>query len=116
MDTIKLDTSSWDLTLNASGNIATQTDASAIAQDVASAIRLFEGELFYDVTLGVPYYSQVLGKPYAQALVQGLINEAALTVPGVVSAQTTLTAPVARKVTGECKVIDATGQSNNVHF
>ena len=116
MNTLSL-SAAWDLESDVDGNIKMQTNGMAIAQDVASAIKLFYGELWYDKTQGVPYFDQVLGKSYAPALVQGLINEAALTVPGVVQAQTTLGSNLtARAITGDCKVIDTTGQELNVQF
>jgi hypothetical protein len=66
--------------------------------------------------VGVPYFDEVLGQPYAEALLTGLINDAALTVPLVVFAQSTIHDITERKVTGICKVIDTTGQAHNVHF
>ena len=115
MNTIAL-SASWDLKLDSSGNIAMNIDGTAIAQDVASAIRLFKGELWYDVTLGVPYYEQVLGFPYGEALIVGLLNKAALTVPDVVEAQTTIHDITNRAVHGTTEVIDTVGEALNVHF
>jgi hypothetical protein len=53
----------WDLVLDASGNIAVASAPYAIAQDAASAIRLFAGEHWYDTAQGIPCFSQVLGHP-----------------------------------------------------
>lgn len=82
--------SSWDLTVSAGGDIALATDDAALAQDVASAIRLFAGELYYDTTQGIPYFEQILGKAYTPNLIASLISEAALTVPGVAKATVSL--------------------------
>ena len=46
MNTLYLDPQSWDLVLDAAGNIAMAKDPYAKAQDVASACRLFSGELY----------------------------------------------------------------------
>ncbi|MFP1767247.1 hypothetical protein ACLEEB_14300 [Lonsdalea quercina] len=59
--TLQLDTSSWDLTFDAQGNIATASGGYAAAQDVASACLVFSGECYYDNTLGIPWKEDVLG-------------------------------------------------------
>ena len=45
MKTLLLTTDAWDLTVDVSGNIAVADEPLALAQDAASAIRLFAGEL-----------------------------------------------------------------------
>src|SRR5690348_6146263 len=62
MQTLPLDTSSWDLVLDSNGNLSLSGKDYSIAQDVASAIRTFKGECWYDVTLGLPYFQSVLGQ------------------------------------------------------
>ena len=116
MNTIGLSSPAWDLELDANGNIAMATGPSAIAQDVASAISTFLGEVYYDTTQGIPYFAQVLGQAYSPALLQALLIQAALTVPGVVSAKAVITSFAGRKVTGTVYVIDTTGQTLGVTF
>ena len=58
MNTLLLDASAWDLVLDANGDIALAAPPYAVAQDVASAISLFLGELWYDTTQGVPYFQR----------------------------------------------------------
>ena len=115
MDTIAL-TTSWDLALDGGGNLYTNTNGQAIAQDVASAVRLFLGELWYAVDIGVPYFSNILGQDYVPSIVQALIEKAALSVPGVAKAQCTPLVIQGRLFTGDIKVIDTTGVTHNVHF
>ena len=115
MNTIAL-SESWDLKLDGAGNMYPRTNGSAIAQDVASVVRLFLGELWFDTTKGIPYYEQVLGHEYGKALVEGLLNSAAKTVPGVVEAKTTIMQFTGRVVTGTIQVIDTVGESHRVHF
>jgi hypothetical protein len=62
MDTLALDRTTWDLFLDARGDIAVASNPYSLAQDAASAIRLFSGELYYDTTQGVPYFGQILGQ------------------------------------------------------
>ena len=52
--TLLLTPQTWDLTVDASNNIAVAAEPYALAQDAASAIRLFQGEDYYDTTRGIP--------------------------------------------------------------
>jgi hypothetical protein len=85
--TIILDQSEWDLVADSNGNIAIAEPPYAVAQDVASAIRTFKGELWYNQTKGVPYFQEILGTLPPPSLFRGYIEDAALSVPGVVAAQ-----------------------------
>ncbi|WP_147196061.1 hypothetical protein [Pantoea sp. CCBC3-3-1] len=57
----ELETASWDLSLDDSGSIAITKNPYAVAQDVACACSTFLGEVWYDTTLGIPYYQRILG-------------------------------------------------------
>jgi hypothetical protein len=116
MNTLLLDTVEWDLVLDTSGNIAKADPPYAIAQDVASAIKLFKSELWYDTTKGVPYFSEVLGQYPPESLIKSRLVEAALTVPNVVQAQVVNLGLKDRQLTGDVEVIDTTGQLNRVSF
>ena len=100
----------WDLTIDAGGNIAMATGGYALAQDAASAIRTVQGEVYYDTTQGVPYWSEILGHSPPVPLMKAYFISAALTVPGIVSAVCYIAAIVNRLVTGQVQVRDATGQ------
>ena len=108
MKTLYLDSAAWDLTLDSSGNIAAATEPYRLAQDAASAIRTFAGECWYDQTVGVPYWTQVLGKMPPLELIKAKFVEAALTVPGVVAAQVFITT-AGRTVSGQVQVTDSSG-------
>jgi len=85
-NTLLLDQSAWDLIIDSAGNIAMATPPYALAQDVASAVRLFLGELWYRTPDGIPYFENVLGQLPPLTLLIAYIERAALTVPGVVTA------------------------------
>lgn len=95
-NTLYLDVAAWDLTADASGNIAMAQPPYALSQDVASACRTFLGELYYDDSLGVPYLGntqdvddpgrQLLGRTPALNILQGALAAAAMTVPDVETA------------------------------
>jgi|SRR5579863_1853553 len=79
MKTLLLDVATWDLITDANGNIAAAEDPYALAQDVASQIRTFLAEVWYDTTLGIPYASQILGKNPPVSVLQEYLVNAALT-------------------------------------
>lgn len=114
--TLLLDQTAWDLVIDSAGNIAQASPPYALAQDVASAVRLFLGELWYDTTKGIPYFQKVLGKLPPTSLLVAYIETAAKTVPGVTSARCILQTFEGRGVTGQIQFIDETGAANNVHF
>src|SRR5580700_11752556 len=95
-DTMLLDIPTWDLALTLGGDWALASSlfpddpAEAVAygqaQDVASQLRLFAGELNYDTTQGMPYWQKILGYTPATQLVSAKAEQQALLVPGVVAA------------------------------
>jgi hypothetical protein len=115
-NTLLLDQTEWDLVIDSAGNIAMASPQYALAQDVASAVRLFLGELWYDTTKGIPYFEDVLGHLPPLSLMRAYIENAALTVPGVVSARCIISAFESRQIVGQVEFIDETGASNNVTF
>lgn len=115
-NTLLLAPDTWDLVLDAARNIALAQPPYALAQDVASAIKTFLGECYYDASLGVPYFQQVLGKLPPLTVFQELMVQAALTVPGVVSASCTINAFKDRTLVGQVVFTDTSGQSQTVSF
>jgi hypothetical protein len=83
---------------------------------VASAARLFLGELWYSVDAGIPYFEDILGQLPPASLIRAYLERAALTVPGVVSAQCSLTQFEGRNLSGQILFIDEVGAQNNVNF
>lgn len=116
MNTLLLDRAVWDLVKDASGNIALAADPYAMAQDVASAIKLFQGELWYDTTKGLPYFSKILGHRPPIAYLKAQFIAAALTVPGVVSAQCFIATITDREVTGQVQITDTAGNVQSIGF
>lgn len=120
MDTLYLTSTGalnpWDLCLDASGNIAKATNPYALAQDAASAIRTFIGECYYDTSLGVPYFQQILGKNPPLELVRAQFVKQALTVPEVVSAKVFFATYTNREITGQVQVTSTTGVTTVAGF
>lgn len=118
-NTLLLDQTAWDLVLDANGNIAMASPPYSLAQDVASAVRTFLGEVYYDTTQGIwstDVNGKTLGKLPPTALLVELINQTALTVPGVVTVQTFITSFQGRNVTGNIQFVDENNETHTVNF
>ena len=106
----------WDLTVNAAGDIATVDGPQQLAQDAASAIRLFQAELWFDTSQGIPYFTQILGQRPSVPLMKAYFVAAAKTVPGVVKAVCYISSISNRVVTGQVQVFDANGNTATAAF
>lgn len=108
MDTLFLNPETWDLQLDIWGNIAVAKAPYATAQDVASAVKLFDGELYYDTSKGIPYFDEILGKNQKNsfALYRHRLQHAALSVPNVLSADIDLKQQTGRTVLGNIIITD----------
>ncbi len=117
MKTMLLDRTTWDLVLDAAGNIAVASEPYSLAQDAASAIMAYRGECFWDTTLGVPYLTQIFGKSPTVEQLKSLFVAAAMTVPDVSSAQCFITSSTNRRVSGQIQVRSAsTGSAAAANF
>lgn len=116
MNTLYLDPSSWDLVLDASGNIALASDPYSLAQDAACACRTFLGEVYYNTAIGIPYWQQILGHLPTLQYVKSQLAAAAETVPGVMSAQVFITSFVNRQISGQVQVTDSAGEVTAANF
>lgn len=108
--TFLLDRDGWDLALDASGNIARATEPYSQVQDAASAVRVFEGEAYFNTTLGVPYWSDVLGRPQPSQIMRARAQQAALTVPGVIDATAVLVKLPNRTLGGQIQIRTDAGE------
>lgn len=125
MDTLKLDTSLWDLDVDVYGNLATVGDATPasaqtgpgmrLAQDVSTRCRAWNGEVYFDTTQGIRYPS-ILGAAPNLAVVQNAFNTEALKVPlcETAVAQFAFAAGSVREITGTLNVSDVNGNSGTI--
>jgi len=116
MNTLLLDRSLWDLVLDTNNNIAVATNPYSLAQDAASAVKTFRGEVYYDTTLGVPYYQELVGHLPPLSLVKADLVDAVLQVPEVVAAQVYLTDLTERLLSGQIQLEDKLGTITIVGF
>lgn len=98
--TLPLSRPGWDLVLDPAGNLVLTDSDNSIAQDVASAIRTFLGECWYDTSMGLPYWQSILGQRPPSSLVIAKIRQAAFSVAEVASATVTALRLVDRQLTG----------------
>lgn len=122
MDTLALDPTTWDLTVDVYGNLATFGDATPastqtgpgmrLAQDVATRCRAWNGEVYYDTTQGIRYQN-ILGAAPNLSVVQNAFNTEALKVPlcETAIAQFSFVASSNRELAGTLSVSDVNGNS-----
>lgn len=115
-NTMLLDRTEWDLVLDVSGNIAMASDPYSVAQDAASAMKLIQGEQWYDTTGGIPYFARIFGKTPNVPYIKSQLIGQALTVPDAASAQCFLTSIANRNVSGQVQVTDPKGQTAAASF
>ena len=111
-------TEDWDLLVDRNGNIATVNDGFAIAQQVANEIKLEEGEGWYDVNQGTPYFAKILGVNPNWGLIKNILLDRAENVDGVIRADMDLYVDKQRSLHGNIYLIIDTksGEQLNVVF
>lgn len=115
--TLLLDRTTWDLVADASGNIAVASEPYSAVQDVASAVRVFQGECWYDTSLGLPYLANILGRTQSAPVFRSDVEDAAKTVPLVVDAKCILTNISAnRKLSGQISITLSDGSRVTVNL
>jgi hypothetical protein len=116
MNTILLNPVTWDLMKDSSGNIAMASDPYSQAQDAASEIQTFKGEVYYDTTIGVPFDEEVMGKAPPLSYIRSLFVAAALRVPGTAGASCFFMSFVKRKLIGQVQIVNDLNQKATVAF
>lgn len=116
MNTLLLNPKTWDLLIDSSRNITVAAEPYALAQDAASAIKLFRTEDYYDTTRGVPYWQQILGHWPTVSIMKSYFNSAAMTVPGVVASQCFIESIKDRRPKGQVQVTNKDGVISAVGF
>ncbi len=88
----------------------------ALAQDAASAIKTFLGEVYYDPTLGIPYFQSILGQYPPFELIRSKMVAAVIKVPGVTAARVFFSGYNNRKLSGQVQVTDYAGNVAAIGF
>lgn len=82
-----LTTSTWDLYLDGSGNIAmlpSEPFGPLLAQRIKQRLQTFRGECFLDRSVGVPYFEEVMKKNPDLGRIRSLLASVIKGVEGVV--------------------------------
>lgn len=82
MRDLALDPATGDLAILGGRLRLTEPGAESVAQKLRVRLRLFKGEWHLDASVGVPYYTDVLGR-HSTAAVEALLRRAIVTCPGV---------------------------------
>ena len=98
--TLLLNTNTYDLTLDANGNIARADPPDSVAQDMGSQCRQWLGEYIYSADDGVPL-ATIVGETPSLALVKSDFAQAAGQVPGTANAVCFISAVKERNVQGQ---------------
>jgi hypothetical protein len=114
LNTLLLDLTNWDLVLDSLGNIALAAQPYSLAQDVASAVKVFKGEVWYDTTIGIPYFEQILGNTPPLPLFKEFMINQSLTVPDVVSASVVIKSINERALEGQIHFVDVNGNEQTI--
>lgn len=109
MDTLLIDIENWDLCVDAASHIAIAKNPYALAQGAACAMKSFKRENYYNKTLGIPYYEQILGKFPPLSLIKAQLVAASKTVPEIVAARAFIASVENFGVSGQVQVTDAAG-------
>ncbi|MEY0950252.1 hypothetical protein AB7179_08625 [Providencia manganoxydans] len=117
MKTLFLHPDTWDLTLDVSGNLAIASDQYARAQSVANTCRVFMKDMYYAQQEGIPYLEEILGKNrFSLSLYRQYLQDAALSVEGVVSAKVELSTANDRVVRGRITFTDKDGREGAIEL
>lgn len=117
MTSLLLDRTTWDLCVTASRDIAMASAPYCVVQDVATAVRTFAGECWYDTSKGIAYFRLVLGVGQSPAAFRTQVEATARAVSGVSDARCVLTAIGADRVlSGSILVTLTTEGTTSVSF
>lgn len=84
MADLKLSTLDDDLDLTGE-QLSIVTGDDAIVQHLSVRLRLFKGEWFLDLRVGIPYYDSILIKNPDLVAIRSIFRRAILTTPGIAS-------------------------------
>lgn len=107
----------WDLHVTSGGGIPTaDTEAYAIAQNVANAFRLFTEDAYYFPERGIPHFLLELRANPRLNVLKARLKKAALAVEGVKDCTITLLNADGRELSGYAVLTLTNGETANVEL
>ncbi len=107
---------SWDINVDASGNIAKVTDDYAIAQNVANAFRLFTDDAWFFPERGIPHFLIELRKAPKVNILKVRLRKAALAIEGVADCEIDLLHVEDRDLSGMALLTLENGNQIKLNF
>lgn len=84
-------TTDWDLDFDANGDLKVLDGVDAICQAVSQECRLFWHDAYFRYEDGIKWFTDQLGRPVQEAVIRDRIRQAAMSVPGVLESEVTIT-------------------------
>lgn len=91
----------FDLELDASGDVAVVEDSAAVRQRLSMKLQTFKGTWFLDPEFGVDYYASVLGHARNDAVLNAVFVPAVTETPGILG----LKEPIDYKFTPTTRIL-----------
>ncbi len=110
LNTLPLDNETWDLVLDAQGNLSVAAPPYATAQDIASQLRAWLGECYYDKTQGLDL-KKILGSAQPLGAINAMVAATAMQVPGLASVTPNLSIQSNGELTGSVGFVLTDGTS-----
>ncbi len=86
MSDLKLNTTTNDLEV-INGDLVLNSGVDAVAQYLKAKLKTFLGEWFLDLSVGIPYFKEILKKNINPVTVDAIFKEAILSTPNVIELQ-----------------------------
>lgn len=78
---LRLDPDTWDLVV--AFDLQVVEDYETLSQHIRQRLQAFQGEWFLDLSAGVPWFQQILGKVQYLSTVETILRETVAASPGV---------------------------------
>lgn len=81
----RLDPATWDFVFDANGDLEMVSDGEEVVQHIQQRLRTYLGEWPYDLSVGVPWFQQILGarSNYQRGFSEQVLKTEILETPGV---------------------------------
>ena len=117
--TLALNPKTWDLQVDAEGNLKIHTGGMALAQDCANEIRLWRDDAYFQKDNGIKWLEVQLARKLDESVLRSVLREACMKVPGVASVRDITIAGIdedTRMLHGEIRITTTEGHDGGIAF